>query len=172
MNASQSLLNNVLWHGMHIPLTWHSSFQVMSQSNAFLDTVQPESKHSQPRENYGGVFTNHTGPSIWSRYLKHSHPKSIPCCYIDRSTAHSSDSRQGTLSKAPRAEVWSVEEHGDVLIHCLGGPHISMNYLSIIGRHMSDSGLSDLWVGCDILGANSAQNVMGGKEYARSIRIH
>ena len=37
---------------------------------------------------------------------------------------------------------------------------------------MSDSGLSDLWVGCDILGANSAQNVMGGKEYARAIRIH
>ena len=37
---------------------------------------------------------------------------------------------------------------------------------------MSDSGLSELWVECDILGANAAQNVMGGKGYARAIRIH
>ena len=79
------------WHGIH-------HFPVMSQSNAFLDTVQPESKHSQPRENYGAVFTNHTGTCLWSRYLKHSRP-------VDGSTAYSSDSRRDTLSKASRAEV-------------------------------------------------------------------
>ena len=28
---------------------------------------------------------------------------------------------------------------------------------------MSDSGLGELWVECDILGANAAQNVMGGQ---------
>ena len=67
---------------------------------------------------------------------------------------------------------WSVDEYRDVLIPCLGGLHISMNYLGVIGRHMSDSGLSELWVECDILGANAAQNVMGGKEYARATRIH
>ena len=67
---------------------------------------------------------------------------------------------------------WSVEEYREVLIPCLGGLHISINYLGVIGRHMSDSGLSELWVECDILGANAAQNVMGGKGYARAIRIH
>ena len=55
---------------------------------------------------------------------------------------------------------WSVEEYKDVLIPCLGGLHIAMNFLGVIGRHMSESGLSELWVGCDLLGANAAQNVM------------
>ena len=58
---------------------------------------------------------------------------------------------------------WSVEEYRDVLIHCLGGLHISINYMGVIGRHMSDSGLRELWVECDNLGANAAQNVMGAK---------
>ena len=67
---------------------------------------------------------------------------------------------------------WSVEEYKDVLIPCLGGLHIAMNFLGVIGRHMSESGLSELWVGCDLLGANAAQNVMKGKGYARAIRTH
>ena len=67
---------------------------------------------------------------------------------------------------------WSVEEYKDVLIPCLGGLHIAISFLGVIGRHMSESGLSELWVGCDLLGANAAQHVMGGKGYARAIRTH
>ena len=67
---------------------------------------------------------------------------------------------------------WLVEEYRDMLIPCLSGLHISMNYLGVIGRHVSHSGLNELWVECDILGANDAQNVMGGKGYARAIMIH
>ena len=51
---------------------------------------------------------------------------------------------------------WSVKEYSDVLIPCLVGLHFSMDYLGVIQRHMSDSGLSDLWVEYDILGANAA----------------
>ncbi len=42
---------------------------------------------------------------------------------------------------------WSVEEYKDMLIPCLGGLHIAMNFLDVIGRHMSESGLSELWIG-------------------------
>ncbi|KAK5936226.1 hypothetical protein CgunFtcFv8_027647 [Champsocephalus gunnari] len=67
---------------------------------------------------------------------------------------------------------WSVEEYKDVLIPCLGGLHIAMNFLGVIGQHMVDSGLSELWVKCDLMGANAAQHVMAGKGYARVIRTH
>ena len=47
-----------------------------------------------------------------------------------------------------------------------------MNFLGVIGQHMSDSGLSELWVECGLLGTNAAHNVMSGKGYARAIRTH
>lgn len=68
---------------------------------------------------------------------------------------------------------WSVEEYKDLyLIPCLGGLHIAMNFLGVIGQHMVNSGLSELWVKCDLLGANAAQHVMAGKGYARAMRTH
>ena len=53
---------------------------------------------------------------------------------------------------------------------CLGGLHIAMNLLGVIGRHMNQSGLCDLLEECDLLGTNAAQHVMGGKGYARAMR--
>ena len=67
---------------------------------------------------------------------------------------------------------WSVAEYKDVLIPCLGGLHIATNFLGVIGRHMNQSGLCELWVECDLLGANAAQHVMDGKGYARAMRTH
>ena len=40
---------------------------------------------------------------------------------------------------------------------CLGGLHIAMNFLGVIGRQMSESGLSEL------LGINVDQHIMAGK---------
>ena len=67
---------------------------------------------------------------------------------------------------------WSNEQYKDVLIPCLGGLHIGMNFLGVIGRHMDESGLRELWIECDVLGANSARHVMAGKGYAWSLRTH
>ena len=61
---------------------------------------------------------------------------------------------------------WSVEEYPDVLIPCLRGLHTAMNFLGVTGRHMSESGLMELWIASDLLGANAAQHVMLGKGYA------
>ena len=67
---------------------------------------------------------------------------------------------------------WSVEEYKDMLIPCLEGLHIAMNFLGAIGRHMRESGLSELWIACALLGGNAAQHIMAGKGYARAIRTH
>ena len=37
---------------------------------------------------------------------------------------------------------------------------------------MEESGLSELWVECDVVCANAAQNVISGKGYARAMRTH
>ena len=58
---------------------------------------------------------------------------------------------------------WSVAEYKDVLIPWLGGLHIAMNFLGVIGRHKNQSGLCELWVECYVLGANAAQHVIDGK---------
>ena len=67
---------------------------------------------------------------------------------------------------------WSVDQYKDILIPCLGGLHIAMNFLGVLGRHMEETDLCELWVECDVLSANSAQNVMSGKGYGRAMRTH
>ncbi len=37
---------------------------------------------------------------------------------------------------------------------------------------MSESGLSELWIGCDLLGINATQYIMAGTGYLRATRTH
>lgn len=67
---------------------------------------------------------------------------------------------------------WSVSEYKDILIPRLGGLHTAMNFLRVIGQHMEDCGLTDVWIETGILGINAAQHAMAGKAYARAIRVH
>ena len=127
MNASQSLLSNVLWHGMHIPLTWHSSF--------------PDSCHN-PMPSW--ILYNQKASTV--------NPEKTTVGYLPIIQAPTSD--LDTLNKVVQRVLhvaksmdqqhivltvdeafypkllelkWSVEEYIDVLIPCLGGLHISMN---------------------------------------------
>ena len=70
---------------------------------------------------------------------------------------------------------WVVPEYRNVLIPRLGGLHVSMNFLKILGQHMTDSGLVQVilvWVESGLLGVNSAEHAMDGKSYAKGIRTH
>ena len=40
---------------------------------------------------------------------------------------------------------WSIPEYQDKLIPCLGGLHVSMNFLKAIGDHMNGSGQAGVW---------------------------
>ena len=59
-----------------------------------------------------------------------------------------------------------------MLLPCLGRLHIAMNVLGVIGRHMSESGVGKLWIGCDLLGSNAVHHIMAGKRYTRAIKTH
>ena len=55
---------------------------------------------------------------------------------------------------------WTIPEYKDVLIPRLGGLHISMNFLKILGKHTQDSGLSDAWIESGMLDPNSTEKAM------------
>lgn len=67
---------------------------------------------------------------------------------------------------------WSVSDFKDTLIPRLGGLHIAMNFLKVIGQHTEDSGIHEIWVESGILGPNAAEKVKDGKAYARAMRAH
>ena len=67
---------------------------------------------------------------------------------------------------------WNVPEYKEILIPCLGGLHTAMNFHRILGQHMQDCGLMDMWVNSGIIGPNAAEHVMAGKSYSRCTRIH
>jgi hypothetical protein len=54
----------------------------------------------------------------------------------------------------------------------LGGLHILMNFLKVIGNHMEGSGLSEVWVESGLLAPGLAQLVFNGKAYSKGLRAH
>ena len=54
----------------------------------------------------------------------------------------------------------------------LGGLHISLNFQKIIGKHMSDCGLSEAWIESSLLGEVATQKVFVGKSYSKAMRAH
>ena len=46
---------------------------------------------------------------------------------------------------------WKIPEFNKKLIVRLGGLHISMNFLKVIGKHMSGSGLYETWIESGLL---------------------
>ncbi|KAG1680635.1 hypothetical protein GQR58_012311 [Nymphon striatum] len=47
-----------------------------------------------------------------------------------------------------------------------------MNFLKVLGQHMSDSGLQQIWEESGLMGPNSTERVVDGKSYAKAIRAH
>ena len=67
---------------------------------------------------------------------------------------------------------WSVPEYLDKLFPRLGGLHIAMNFMKVIGDHMDGSGLEEIWVESGILGPGTVKQVMCGKAYNKGLRCH
>ncbi|CAG9825834.1 unnamed protein product [Phaedon cochleariae] len=54
----------------------------------------------------------------------------------------------------------------------MGGLHIALNFMHVIGKHMAGSGLGDLWVASDLMAEGSATKVLDGKAYNKGMRAH
>ena len=74
-------------------------------------------------------------------------------------------------SKAKEIQWRFPDEFADVVVR-LGGFHIALNFLSLLGKKFADSGLDDLLIESGVYAAGSTSALMKGKSYNRGIRAH
>lgn len=58
---------------------------------------------------------------------------------------------------------WHHHKECEDIVIFLGGFHVQMNFSKVIGQHLVDSGLSDIFVESGVFGKNKAENIMKGK---------
>ena len=73
--------------------------------------------------------------------------------------------------KAKEIQWRLVEEFKDTVIR-MGGFHIILNYLAVIGKMFYNSGLEDLLIESDVYASGTASHLLKGKQYNRGIRAH
>ena len=54
----------------------------------------------------------------------------------------------------------------------LGGFHIALNYLAVLGKRFKDSGIEDLLIESSVYGSCTASALLHGKSYNRGVRAH
>ena len=70
---------------------------------------------------------------------------------------------------------WLIPEYKESLIPRLGGLHICMNFIRIIGTRTSGSGIQEVWVESGLLGKGTVEAVLncsGGESYYKAMRSH
>ena len=67
---------------------------------------------------------------------------------------------------------WKNKEIFSDLVIMMGGFHLLMMLLGIIGNRFGDAGLIELAVESDVVAAGSIEKVLSGKNYNRAVRMH
>ena len=71
-----------------------------------------------------------------------------------------------------RQLVWAHPDLLSNIVLRLGGFHTAMNFLGAIGKHMANSGLTDVWIGAGIYTEHTADKILSGKSWNRAVRAH
>ena len=74
-------------------------------------------------------------------------------------------------AKAKHLQMKKSEEFKNTVIR-MGGFHIKLNYLSLLGKKYAQSGLEDLLSESGVYAAGSTSVLMLGKSYTRGICAH
>lgn len=67
---------------------------------------------------------------------------------------------------------WRYPEEFQKLFIRLGGFHIAVNFLALIGKMFRESGIEDVLVESGVYGPSSTQAILQGKAYNRGVRAH
>ena len=67
---------------------------------------------------------------------------------------------------------WRVPDELKNVIIRMGGFHITLNYLSLLGKMYSDSGLEDLLIESGVYASGTTSALIAGKQYNRGVRAH
>lgn len=78
---------------------------------------------------------------------------------------------QAIYSKAKQIMWRYPEEFPDTLIR-LGGFHIALNFLAVLGKRYQGSGIEDLLIESGTYGPGTVTSLMNGRSYNRGVRAH
>ena len=67
---------------------------------------------------------------------------------------------------------WKYKAQFEGLVIMMGGCHLLMTLLAIIGSRFGDAGLRDVAVQSEVIAEGSIVNVQSGKHYNRAVRPH
>lgn len=67
---------------------------------------------------------------------------------------------------------WHKPADTNNLIVRLGGFHITMNFLKIIGQFVANSGICDVWLESGLYGQSTVDGILAGKKFNKAIRAH
>jgi hypothetical protein len=73
--------------------------------------------------------------------------------------------------QAKQIQMKFPEEFSNTVVR-LGGFHIALNYLSLLGKMFRSSGLEDLLIESGVYAAGTTSAIMKGKSYNRGVRAH
>ena len=73
--------------------------------------------------------------------------------------------------KAKELQWRFPDEFSDVVIR-MGGFHVALNFLSLLGKKFANSGLEDLLIESGVYAAGTTSVLMKGKSYNRGVRAH
>ena len=68
--------------------------------------------------------------------------------------------------------IWKQKEQFEGLVVMMGGFHLLMTLLAIIGSRFGDAGLRDVAVHSEVIAEGSIDSVLNGKHYNRGVRLH
>ena len=67
---------------------------------------------------------------------------------------------------------WRYPEEFENLVVRMGGFHIALNFLSVIGKKFEESGIEDLLTESGVYRSNTILALLKGKSYNRGVRAH
>ena len=79
--------------------------------------------------------------------------------------------RMQRYCEAKRIQLAISPELGNVIVRHERF-HRAKNFLSVVGKRLTESGVEDLWIESDICGSNVATKIISGTHYNRAIRAH
>ena len=77
-----------------------------------------------------------------------------------------------TIHSKAKEIHWRYSEAYQNLAIRLGGFHIALNYLALIGKMFQESGLEDVFIESGLYGSSSTMALLQGKSYNKGIRGH
>ena len=67
---------------------------------------------------------------------------------------------------------WRLRQEFESMVIRMGGFHIAMNYLAVLGKKYQSSGIEDLLIESGMYGSSTTSILLKGKSYNRGVRAH